>query len=68
MEMMLKIEEVARRLRISKSMAYALVARGELACYEIGSCKRSAEADLRAYLDTKRREGPKLPTRRGRHF
>ncbi len=66
--MFLTMKEVASELKISLSMAYALVARGELACYEIGTCKRVDEKDLRTFLETKRRDPDKLPKSSGRHF
>lgn len=56
------------RLKISLSLAYRLVARGELACYEIGSCKRVAEADLQTYLEETRQQPIKPPRSAGRHF
>ncbi|QDT07492.1 Helix-turn-helix domain protein [Rubripirellula lacrimiformis] len=66
--MFFTIKEVAAELKISLSMVYALVARGELACHEFGSCKRVAESDLQQFLDEKRKSIPKLPRGSGRHF
>jgi len=62
------IREVAVQLRISLSMAYALVSRGELVCYEIGSCKRVHQQDLDAYLAAQRKETTRLPKNVERHF
>jgi len=66
--MFLTIKEVAVRLKISLSMVYALVSRGDLACYEIGSCKRVSEADLAAFLSQSKKDRVKLPKSKGRHF
>ncbi|WP_425395016.1 helix-turn-helix domain-containing protein [Aeoliella sp.] len=66
--MLLTIKEVAARLRISVSLAYRLVARGEIPCYEIASCKRVGEEDLIKYLELQKREPTKLPRNVRRHF
>lgn len=66
--MMLTIKEVAARLKISLSLAYRLVASGELPCYEIASCKRVSEQDLNAYLESRRHEPRRLPRLHGKHF
>ena len=62
------IKEVAAKLKISLSMAYALIAKGELVCHEFGSCKRIAEADLEQFIGDKRKVNVKLPRGSGRHF
>jgi len=62
------IREVAAQLKISLSMAYALVSRGELVCYEIGSCKRVKKADLEEFLEHRRKDVKRLPNENGRHF
>lgn len=66
--MFLTIKEVAKTLKISLSMVYAMVSRGELVCYEIGSCKRVKETDLLSFIEERRREQPNLPRSKGRHF
>ncbi|QDV61993.1 helix-turn-helix domain-containing protein [Crateriforma conspicua] len=68
--MLLTPKEVAARLRISLSKAYALISRGDLPCYQIGSCKRVSESDLNMFLEQNRKQLPKLPTGglRKRHF
>ncbi|MEO9593498.1 helix-turn-helix domain-containing protein [Rhodopirellula bahusiensis] len=66
--MLLTIKEVAKKLKISLSMTYALIGRGEIPCYEIGSCKRVSEDDLTTFLASNRREVPKRLERKGRHF
>ncbi len=53
--MLLTIKEVAAILKISKSLAYALVARGALPRYEIGNCIRIHRSDLDAYLQQQRK-------------
>lgn len=66
--MLLTIKEVASRLRISVSLAYRLVAQGEIPCYEIASCKRVAEQDLNKYLEHRKIEAVTPPTNVRRHF
>lgn len=66
--MLLTIKEVACRLRISVSLAYRLVGKGEIPCYEIASCKRVAEQDLLKYLEQQKQEPAKLPSSVDRHF
>lgn len=65
---LLTIKEVAKRLKISLSLAYGLVARGEIPCYEIGTCKRVDESDLQAFLDQRRKEVTLRPQSKRRHF
>lgn len=48
---LLHIEEVAKRLSISKSMAWKLVAEGEIRCIRIGRAIRISEAQLAEYLE-----------------
>lgn len=62
------IKEVAAKLKISLSMAYALISRGELACYRIGTCKRVSEEQLKEYLELARNSVFKMPQPKGRHF
>lgn len=66
--MLLTIKEVAHRLKVSLSKAYALVSRGEIVCYRIGSCKRVKESDLDEFLERNRNDFSRLPVRRGQHF
>ncbi len=66
--MFLTIKEVAERLKISLSLAYRLVASGEIPCYEIASCKRVDEEELLEYLKTRKAEVTKLPPGTKRHF
>ncbi|QDV42542.1 Helix-turn-helix domain protein [Stieleria neptunia] len=66
--MLLSIKEVANRLKISVSMTYSLVARGELPSYQIGSCRRVSEDDLMQFLEERRHEPVRLPDRRTKHF
>lgn len=65
---LLTIKEVSERLKISVSLAYSLVARGELASYQIGTCRRVSEGDLEAYLLERRSDRMQLPKSTGRHF
>jgi excisionase family DNA binding protein len=48
---LLRIEDVADRLAVSRSMAWKLVATGELRSIRIGRAVRVRPADLEAYLD-----------------
>ncbi|QDV81385.1 helix-turn-helix domain-containing protein [Planctomycetes bacterium TBK1r] len=62
------VKEVAKELQISLSMVYALIAKGELICHEFGSCKRVCEQDLLDFLSANRKETPRPPRAKGRHF
>ena len=66
--MLLTIKEVSERLKISVSLTYALVARGDLPSYQIGSCRRVSAVDLERFLDERRHEPAQLPPRQHRHF
>lgn len=66
--MLLTIKEVASRLRISVSLAYRLVAKGEIPCHDIASCIRVDERELEKYLERQRRDLARLPIDAGRHF
>lgn len=66
--MLLTIKEVAERLKISLSLAYRLVATGEIPSYAIGSCKRVEESDLLAYLKLQRTSPPTVPKSVRKHF
>ena len=48
---LLRIEDVADRLAVSRSMAWKLLATGELRSIRIGRAVRVRPADLEAYLD-----------------
>ncbi len=65
---LLTVKETAERLKISISMVYRLISTGHLPCFEIGSCKRIGEDDLGKFLDGQRKESPKLPPNKRRHF
>jgi excisionase family DNA binding protein len=47
---LLRIEEVAERLAVSRSMAWKLVTGGELRSVRIGRAVRVRPADLEAYI------------------
>lgn len=66
--MMLTIKEVAKRLNVSLSLAYRLVASGDLPCHAIASCKRVLETDLESYVDRQRVIDTRLPPGYRRHF
>lgn len=66
--MLLTIQETAERLNVSVSLVYRLVAKGELPCYEIASCKRVSESDIQQFLDSRKKESVKIPRATGRHF
>jgi excisionase family DNA binding protein len=53
---LLRIEDVADRLTVSRSMAWKLVAAGELRSVRIGRSVRVRPADLEAYLSDPARE------------
>lgn len=48
---LLRLDEVAERLSISKSMAWKLVAYGQLRSVKIGRAVRVRPADLEAYIE-----------------
>ncbi len=53
---LLRIEDVAEQLTISRSMAWKLVAGGELRSVRIGRSVRVRPVDLEAYLSDPARE------------
>jgi excisionase family DNA binding protein len=55
-ERLLRLAEVADRLAISRSMAWKLIAIGELRSLQIGRAVRVRPADLEAYLQAVARE------------
>lgn len=54
---LLRLEEVADRLAISRSMAWKIIALGELRSLRIGRAVRVQQADLDAYITDAAREG-----------
>lgn len=54
---LLRIEEIAERLAVSRSMAWKLIANGQLRSVRIGRAVRVRPADLEAYLAHATREG-----------
>lgn len=65
---LLTVREMAVVLKISLSLAYNLIARGEIPRYEIASCIRVAEEDLRQYLERQKQAPVRLPKHRKKHF
>lgn len=53
---LLRVEDVADQLTVSRSMAWKLVAAGELRSVRIGRAVRVRPADLEAYLADPARE------------
>ena len=49
---LLRIEEVADRLSVSRSMAWKLISHGEMRSVRIGRAVRVRPADLEAYIDS----------------
>jgi len=45
------IEEVARKLRISKSTVYKYAEAGRIPSFKIGSCRRFFEGEMDRYLE-----------------
>jgi len=54
---LLRIEDVAQRLAVSRSMAWKLIAYGQLRSVRIGRAVRVRPADLEAYVASAVREG-----------
>jgi len=54
---LLRIEEVAERLAVSRSMAWKLIAHGQLRSVRIGRAVRVRPADLDGYVAGAIREG-----------
>lgn len=54
---LLRIEDIAERLAVSRSMAWKLVAIGELRALRIGRAVRVRPADLEAYIERAVGEG-----------
>ena len=53
---LLRIDDVATRLSVSRSMAWKLVALGQLRCLRIGRAVRVRPSDLEAYIEAAARE------------
>ncbi len=53
---LLRIEDIADRLAVSRSMAWKLVAHGQLRSLRIGRSVRVRQADLEAYITAAARE------------
>lgn len=53
---LLRIEDIAERLAVSRSMAWKLIAYGEIRSLRIGRAVRVRPADLEAYLGSAGRE------------
>lgn len=47
-------DDIAKRLAVSRSMAYTLIKRGELPALYIGRLPRVTEGELAAYLERAR--------------
>ena len=62
------VKEVSKKLGLSLSMIYAIIARGDLACYKFGSAKRVRDCDLEEYLRLHREEVVAKPKSQRRHF
>jgi excisionase family DNA binding protein len=53
---LLRLDEVAERLTISRSMAWKIIAHGQLRSIRIGRALRVRPVDLERYLDEAARE------------
>jgi excisionase family DNA binding protein len=49
-EELLTVEEVAKILRVGKTMVYAIMAAGNLPSVTIGRCRRFRRSDVYAYI------------------
>jgi excisionase family DNA binding protein len=54
---LLRIEDIAERLAVSRSMAWKLIANGQLRSLRIGRAVRVLPAELEAYIAHATREG-----------
>lgn len=54
---LLRIEDIAERLSVSRSMAWKLVALGQLRSLRIGRAVRVRQVDLEAYIGDAARQG-----------
>jgi excisionase family DNA binding protein len=54
---LLRIEDIAERLSVSRSMAWKLIAIGQLRAIRIGRAVRVRPADLEAYIERAAGEG-----------
>jgi len=55
MENILTIEDVARKLRISKSTVYKYAEADKIPSFKIGSCRRFFESEIERYLELLRK-------------
>lgn len=55
-ERLLRLEEIADRLAVSRSMAWKLIAHGHLRSVRIGRAVRVRPADLEAYITSATRD------------
>lgn len=53
---LLRLDEIAERLAVSRSMAWKLIAHGELRSVRIGRAVRVRPVDLEAYIASATRE------------
>jgi len=51
------VDEVARRLSLSKASVYRLIARGSIRTVRVGRARRIALPDLEAFVEQLRRAG-----------
>jgi excisionase family DNA binding protein len=53
-QLLLRIDEVAQRLALGRSLVYRLVQRGELRSIHVGAARRVLASDLEAYVQSRR--------------
>lgn len=61
-ELLLTIEETARRLEMCKSMIYRFIRRGELPSLKIGGSRRVLVSELEAFVQRLRDESDEAKT------
>jgi excisionase family DNA binding protein len=66
--MVFTVKELAAELKISLSLAYKLVADGEIASYKVASCRRVKAEDIEEYLERQRYQPIKRVQSTGKHF
>lgn len=66
--MVFTVKELAAELKISLSLAYRLVASGEIASYRVASCRRVRQEDIDDYLERHKYEPVKVARGAVRHF
>lgn len=62
---LLKTEEVAEILQVSRSFAYQLMKRGEIPSVRIGNAVRVRPEDLQRYISEKALQVPAAPSFKG---